>query len=100
MTAIQSARLTKLFSKLIDNAKKSDIMHQHSAVLMYNGAPVAWGFNRISGNKTHHAEHDAIRKFLLSRGMIGWVNQQRVLWGSRICKQREKCAQKRQAIII
>jgi len=45
-------------------ANKSQINHQHSAVLLKNGTPVVWGFNNIKGITTYHAEHDVIRKYL------------------------------------
>jgi len=63
-----SNNIRRLLSKLADTANRSEINHRHGAVVMYGGAPVAWGFNSIIGAKTYHAEIAAVKKFLASRG--------------------------------
>jgi pyrimidine deaminase RibD-like protein len=75
-------RIVKLENLLKDIALNSDISRQHSAVILYNGNIVAHGINSIRGNKSIHAEPAAIRQFLLSRGLIGWIKKQCILWGS------------------
>ncbi len=61
-------------------ALKSDVNHQHGAVIIKNGSPIIWGFNSIKGEKTYHAEHDVLRKFLYLKGFKGWERDQRILW--------------------
>lgn len=60
-------KFDKFLPLLIEYACKSEVTHRHAAVLVYGGKAVSWGFNNISGNRTRHAEFDAIRKFLISR---------------------------------
>jgi hypothetical protein len=81
-------KLFGLLSKLSRVASNSQINHQHAAVLIHNGNPVVWGFNTIKGHKTHHAECDVIRRFLISRGNLGYVKEQSILWGCK--KQYQK----------
>jgi hypothetical protein len=52
-------------------ANKSQINHQHSAVIIKNGTPIIWGFNNIRGVNTYHAEHDVIRKYLAMKCIKG-----------------------------
>lgn len=74
-------RLRALMSKLSNIARKSEINHQHAAVIIRNGNPVAWGINSIKGNNTCHAECDAIRKYLLSSCKTGYAREHRsLLW--------------------
>lgn len=76
-------RLRTYITKLIEMAKKSDINHRHGSVLIYNGTPVAWGFNSIRGSNTNHAECDVIRRFLAGRGYLGYLKEQSLLWGQK-----------------
>ncbi len=70
-----------LLRKLPLMALKSSIQHQHGAVIIKNGSPIIWGFNSIKGQKTYHAEHDVLRKFLNLKGFKGMGgNQPRILW--------------------
>jgi hypothetical protein len=86
------SKILKILPKLIDTSEKSIITHQHAAVLLINGNPIAWDFNSIKGKRPLHAEVAVIRQYLISRGLIGWVRQQCSLRGSRKQK-REKVAQ-------
>lgn len=70
-------RLRNYINKLVEMAKKSDINHRHASVLIYNGNPVAWGYNSIKGINTNHAECDVIRRFLVARGFIGYLKVQK-----------------------
>lgn len=76
-------RLNKFLKWLPKLAVKSDINHQHAAVLMQGGSPVAWGFNTIKGAKTFHAEMSVIQRFMTSRGFQSFGKSgYRVLWNS------------------
>jgi len=78
-----NARLQNMLSRLPALASKSIQNHRHGAILLKNGTPVSWGFNAIRGNKTWHAEGDAIRRYLLSQGILHYEKQQQVLWSER-----------------
>lgn len=76
--------LNNLLKRLPRLAQKSNINHQHAAVLMKGGSPVAWGFNVIKGSKTFHAETNVIQRFLMSRGFQSFGKSgYRVLWNSK-----------------
>jgi hypothetical protein len=62
-------RYTNLIARLPLIASKSTQIHQHAAFVVKGGVPVAWGFNHISGNRTIHAEVDAIRRYLSGRSI-------------------------------
>lgn len=76
-----SLKIKNALSGLPKRAAKSDMYHQHSAVVMKGGVPVVWGTNKIHGSCTHHAEHDAIRSFLASRGIRSWEKEPYILQG-------------------
>jgi pyrimidine deaminase RibD-like protein len=82
------------FDKLQETAKKSSILHKHGAVVIKNGKALSWGFNSIVGLRPCHAEIDAIKKYLISKGMLGYVSSRRILWGPKSWEreQRIKCA--------
>jgi hypothetical protein len=40
--------------------------HKHAAVLLYNGKPIIWGYNKIHGNDTFHAEYDVIYQYIIT----------------------------------
>lgn len=80
-------RISKWIPKLSDKAAESHIVHQHAAMLLVNGTPNAFGVNSIRGARPYHAESDVIRSYLINRGLIGWVREHRILWGSRQCKK-------------
>jgi hypothetical protein len=75
-----STKIINLISKLPAYANKSPINHKHSAVLLKNGTPIIFGYNKIIGNKTMHAECDVIRRFLLSKGLKLVFREKCVLW--------------------
>lgn len=54
-----------LISNLAVCANKSNIMHKHAAVILKSGYPVLYAHNHIKGNSTFHAEHEAIRRYLI-----------------------------------
>lgn len=90
MTTINMNRLHKLFPRLTELAKTSDINHQHAAVIISNGNPVAWGINMIKGKHTHHAECAAIHRYLISRGNLGYVKESCILrksWQRQYCQK-------------
>jgi len=62
-------KFQNILKKMPTVAMKSTINHKHSAVVLRNGVAIAWGFNSIKGNKTIHAEHDAIRNYLFFKGI-------------------------------
>lgn len=84
MNRLLSNKFSKFLPKLINHAKQSTVNHQHAAVLIYNGDPVAWGVNNIKGNKTYHAEVEVIYRFLLNRG-----NDKRFLCKKQYFKQQQ-----------
>ena len=59
-----NTKLANVLATMPHIANKSQLNHQHSAVILKNGTPIIWGFNNIKGLRTYHAEHDAIRKYL------------------------------------
>ncbi len=59
-------------SKLLSTASDSDMSNKHSAVLVYNGRPIVWAHNSISGSKTYHAEVSVVKKFLRIKGCVLW----------------------------
>ncbi len=75
------SKFYNILRKLPRHAIKSDINHQHGAVLVKNGSPIVWGFNSIKGEHTYHAEHDVIRKYLSLKGIKGWERGQCLLRG-------------------
>lgn len=75
MCSVQSANTSDVDSKLATKwqniicrlpglASKSQLTHQHSAVVIKSGKPVAYGVNQLSGGKTYHAEHSALIRYL------------------------------------
>lgn len=64
-----------LLKGLSQHAIKSCLQHQHAAVILKGGTPVAWGFNSIKGIKTYHAEHAVINKYLSDRGLKVWCRE-------------------------
>lgn len=54
----------KIVGKLAELAETSTMLHQHAAVLMMGGKPLAWGVNSMSGGKNVHAERAAIQSYL------------------------------------
>jgi hypothetical protein len=68
-----------MLSRLPELANKSIQNHRHGAILLKNGTPISWGFNVIRGNTTWHAEGDAIRRYLLSQGILNYEKQQSIL---------------------
>jgi hypothetical protein len=74
-----SSKLSNICSRLPSHACKSVMNHRHSAVLIKNGNPVSFGFNTIKGERTYHAEHDVILKYLYQRGIKGRQKVQRIL---------------------
>lgn len=83
MSSSLNSKLHSLLSKLPEIANRSVQTHKHGAVLIKNGRPVAWGFNVVKGNKTWHAEGDAIRRYLLAYGERRYEKQQCILWGCK-----------------
>jgi len=86
-----SNRLRNLLPRLSNLARTSQINHQHAAVLISNGTPVAWGVNAIKGKNTCHAECDVIHRYLISRGNLGYVREQCILrnsWQRQSCQKR------------
>lgn len=73
------SKFQNILKRLPQIASKSAVNHQHGAIVIRNGVPVAWGFNNIKGNRTYHAEHDVIRKYLSLRGIKGWEKGQCIL---------------------
>lgn len=65
-----SSRMLNILDRLPYYADKSNINHQHGAVLIKNGSPIIWGFNSIKGNNTYHAEHEVINRYLLSQRLL------------------------------
>lgn len=66
---IMTTRMCNLIERLPDIASKSEISHQHGAVLVKNGVPLIYAFNKINGGRTVHAEHNAIRRYLAGQGL-------------------------------
>ena len=62
-------KFQNILKKMPTVAMKSTINHKHSAVVLRNWVAIAWGFNSIKGNKTIHAEHDAIRNYCPLRAL-------------------------------
>lgn len=60
---------SSVFNRMTDYAAKSDMMSKHGAVLLKNGVPMAFSYNKIVGTKTMHAECDVIRRYLMSHGV-------------------------------
>lgn len=75
-----SNKFSSILRKLPQLATRSDCNHQHGAVVVKNGTPIAWGFNSIKGGRTYHAEHDVLRKYLALKGFKGWQRSQCILW--------------------
>lgn len=73
------SRFQNILKRLPNLAMKSEFNHQHGAVVLRNGVPVAWGFNIIRGNRTCHAEFDAIRNYLNNNGIKGWEKGRYIL---------------------
>jgi len=67
-----SLRFNNIMARLPYFALKSLNLHQHGAVVLKNGTPVAFGFNSVSGVHFRHAEVDAINKYLRIHGIKGW----------------------------
>jgi hypothetical protein len=76
-----NSKLRGLFSRLSAYAAKSDMLSKHGAVLIKNGAPMAFSYNKIVGTKTMHAECDVIRRYLLSRGIRCFEKEACILRG-------------------
>ena len=74
------SKLVGIVSKLPAYADKSTITHRHGAALIKNGIPILFGYNKIQGIKTIHAECDVIRQFLLSRGVKLKYREKCILW--------------------
>lgn len=74
-------KFSNILRKLPRIASKSNLNHQHAAIVIKNGAPIVNGFNHIKGNKTYHAEHAALVNYL---SLYGFKEpqycKQRVLW--------------------
>ncbi len=87
---ILSNRLNNILAKLPSIADKSNISHQHGAVLIKNGIPVVWGYNKIQGLSTVHAECSVIKQFLLSKGIMPNIIRQ-CFYTSNKHSYREKC---------
>ena len=64
-----------ILNRLQDESVKSFNNHKHSAVIIYKGRPVAYGFNYLNGKTSCHAECSAIRRFLADRGFTGWLTK-------------------------
>lgn len=77
-------RLRNIANKLPAYAAKSTMLSQHSAVLVKNGVPLMYSYNKILGSNTVHAECDVIRRYLLSQGIRCREKESHLLWG---CKQ-------------
>ena len=71
-----------------EHANQSAIMHKHSAVILSNGTPKAYGINTIRGARPFHAEANAIRSYLINRGLLGWVKEKGILWNLQPTKGR------------
>ena len=53
-------KLQNIMDKMTVYANKSTITHQHAAVLLKNGKPIMWGYNKLA----IHAECDVIKQYL------------------------------------
>lgn len=60
---------------------------RHGAVLVKSGKPISYGFNKVSGGKTYHAEYSVIRSYLQKCGLVDYVNKYCILWGSLYKKE-------------
>lgn len=65
----------RLLNELINNSRKCDLTHKHSAVVMKNNQPISFGYNQLRGNNSWHAECDAIRSYLINKGHRRWVTR-------------------------
>ena len=83
MSITLNSRLRGLISRLPEYASKSSLSNQHGAVLIRNGSPYMFSYNKIIGHKTVHAECDVIRRFLISQGIRCFEKESRLLWGYR-----------------
>lgn len=83
------ARIRRLIPAMCRNAARGVIEQKHAASMLINGQVVSSGINSIRGARPCHAEMDAVRSFLVARGMIGYVKECRFLRGSQ-CPEREK----------
>jgi hypothetical protein len=79
-----SSKLCNIINRLPAHAEKSQMLNQHGAVLVKNGIPLVYSYNKIIGGNTMHAECDVIRRYLLSQGIRCREKEQRLLRG---CKQ-------------
>jgi hypothetical protein len=75
-----NSRLVSVANKLRNIACRSNMTQQHAAVLLKGSTPIVYGFNTIRGNDTYHAEHDVIRRYLLTIG-LPYEKQQCILHG-------------------
>lgn len=79
-------KLRNVVNRLPVHASKSSLLNQHGAVLVKNGAPLMYGYNKILGSVTMHAECDVIRRYLISRKIRYWEKEYRLL---RRCSKPE-----------
>lgn len=86
------SRYNQVADNMHEIASTSLITHKHAAVVMIKGRPMAYGVNSMRGARPYHAEADAIRSYLISRGLLGWVKQCRILWGTQSLKGKERPA--------
>jgi hypothetical protein len=74
-------RYDHIANNMHEIAATSLITHKHAAVVISNGQPAAYGVNNIRGARPYHAEAEAVRSYLINRGLLGWVKTCRILWG-------------------
>lgn len=79
-----NSKLVNIVSRLPGHAAKSHMLNQHGAVLIKNGMPLVYSYNKILGSSTMHAECDVIRRYLLSQGIRCREKESRLLRG---CEQ-------------
>ena len=60
---------------------------RHGSVLVKSGKPVSYGFNKVSGGKTYHAEHSVIRSYLQKCGLVDYVTNI-VIYGTYYTKKK------------
>lgn len=77
MSLVMNNKLRNIINRLPKHAAKSLLINKHGAVLIKNGTPLVFSYNKILGSATMHAECDVIRRYLLSQGIR--------------CREKEPC---------
>ena len=82
-------RFLRFIPRMRVHSNKGLLSHKHAAAVVQNGDIQSLGVNSMRGYKPFHAEVEAVRSYLIPRGLIGWVKTQRILWG-RPQRKKEK----------